>query len=572
MHSIRRAASVVAVSALLATGTVGAVAYNVSPAALPAAAAEVVTPPTLEGIPANANLHVHKVIGLPGEGYSRNGLEVDTSGLGEPAVGVTYTAYRVNQENGNTLSLATLAGWEEAARVDINSFFNTSEENPLQNLDTLKPSGDNPRLGSSSEATTNSSGTASFDNLATGLYLVVEENNPYSTVPGGNPVAVAPSAPFLVTVPLTDPEARESWLDTVHVYPKGQQFTSPQKRIVDPTTGETVDLTGTSVGDTIAYDVSTDIPNISTGTLPGLSITDKLPVEFGQGGVAEVRIGDQVLTNQTHYRVRNWTLEDDSEVIIVRLTQPGLDILGDGNKMVSVRFTAVLNAVPRTGLTNTAWFRRVEPTVNAPEGWDPEAGDGTPGNPLPGTPTNLVTSTYGEIVITKTSEEGPRAGAQFELRRCYSGGDNEGQVVENSRPIQIGTQTSWTTSDGSEEGSTLGSVTISGIHLSNTQPDEEGTAVTTSIWADEEITEYCLLETQAPEGYELLPEPYLLGDFTGAETEFKTVNVEIENVRANAGFNLPLTGGMGIWVALGGGALLLLIAAAYYAARNRKQA
>lgn len=568
MHSIRRAASVVAVSALLATGTVGAVAYNVSPAALPAAAAESVAPPTLDGIPAQANLHVHKVIGLPVGTIPANGLQVDTN-LGAPAVGVTYTAYRVNQVNGTPLSLATQEGWGEAAGVEIGSFFDTSG-NSLQNLDTLISSADNPRLGTSTEATTNSDGFAAFTGLDTGLYLVVEENNPYS---GGTPaqggVAVAPSAPFLVTVPLTDPNARESWLETVHVYPKGQQFTSPQKRIVDPTTGETVDLTGTSVGDTIAYDVSTDIPDISTGTLPGLSITDKLPVEFGQGGVAEVRIGDQLL-NQTDYGVRNWTLEDGREVIIVRLTQPGLNILGEGNKKVSVRFTAVLNDVPRTGLTNTAWFRRVEPTVKAPDGWDPE--QPLSGEPHPGTPTNQVTSTYGEIVIDKTSADGPLVGAEFELRRCYSGGDNEGQVVENSRPIQIGTQTSWTTSDGSEEGSTPGSVTISGIHLSNTQPGDDATAVTTSIWADEELTAYCLLETQAPEGYELLPEPYLLGDFTGAETEFKTVNVEIENVRANAGFNLPLTGGMGIWVALGGGALLLLIAAAYYAARNRKQA
>ena len=44
----------------------------------------------------------------------------------------------------------------------------------------------------------------------------------------------------------------------------------------------------------------------------------------------------------------------------------------------------------------------------------------------------------------------------------------------------------------------------------------------------------------------------------------------IENVENNAGFSLPLTGGMGIWLILGGGILLLLIAAAYYLVTRKR--
>lgn len=586
MNLRHRAVSALTVASLLTTGIVGALAYNGSPHVLPTAAAQNdEVSPVLEGIPDTANLHVHKIIGLD-RGIRSNGLAVeDRASLGEPAVGVEYTVYRVGQANGGALDLSTQQGWIEAEGIDISDFFDTTT-GPVMDMETLDTT--NARLAGSTPVsrTTDANGTAAFDGLSTGLYLVVEELNPYSGGGPGTGVAVAPTAPFLVTVPLSNPSpgVNGGWLETVHVYPKGQAFAAPTKRITDPTSSTNVDLTGASVGDRIGYQLSIEVPDISTSVqdVPGLAINDKLPAGLTDGAVTSITFGATTLVAGTHYQVRTWPADTDGRLVVaIRLTPAGMALYDGAGSELTVNITAEVSSVPAAGpgLVNQAWFKRISFNDEArPEGWDPEAATGAPGDPLPGTPTNQVSSTYGAITITVPGQDANGnlqnlAGAGFELRRCVSG---SGELVPNSLPIAVGTiqngaaagrQTTWITA-GEE-----GTVTISGIHLTNTQPGTDGTPVTTSIWADETTTEYCLVQVQAPDGYELLPAPYLLGGaFTGTETQYTPVNVEIRNVQANAGFNLPLTGGMGIWVLLGGGVILLLLAAAYYAVtRTRTQ-
>jgi hypothetical protein len=59
--------------------------------------------------------------------------------------------------------------------------------------------------------TTDAHGVATAPDLPLGVYLVSEVKSPKG---------VTPSDPFLVTVPITDPESLSSWLYTVNVYPK----------------------------------------------------------------------------------------------------------------------------------------------------------------------------------------------------------------------------------------------------------------------------------------------------------------------------------------------------------------
>ncbi|MFB9767978.1 SpaA isopeptide-forming pilin-related protein, partial [Nocardioides kongjuensis] len=66
---------------------------------------------------------------------------------------------------------------------------------------------------------------------------------------------------------------------------------------------------------------------------------------------------------------------------------------------------------------------------------------------------------------------------------------------------------------------------------------------------------YWLAEVKAPTGYELLAQPV---EFTiTAATTTVGVDMTVKDVPANAGFQLPLTGGKGIWLYYIGGALLL---------------
>jgi hypothetical protein len=61
--------------------------------------------------------------------------------------------------------------------------------------------------------TTDGAGNATAAELPLGLYLITE-----TAVPG----ATALLSPFLVTVPITDPENLSTWLYTVNVYPKSE--------------------------------------------------------------------------------------------------------------------------------------------------------------------------------------------------------------------------------------------------------------------------------------------------------------------------------------------------------------
>ena len=64
------------------------------------------------------------------------------------------------------------------------------------------------------EQTTANGGVAKFENLELGLYLVVET---------GVPDKVTKTAdPFLVSVPMRDPENQNTWLYDIHVYPKNE--------------------------------------------------------------------------------------------------------------------------------------------------------------------------------------------------------------------------------------------------------------------------------------------------------------------------------------------------------------
>ncbi|GAB3593197.1 Fimbrial subunit type 1 precursor [Corynebacterium faecale] len=566
MHSIRRAASVVAVSALLATGAVGAVAYNVSPVALPSAVAQGNVTPPLEGIPTKANLHIYKVRSLD-NGISADGTEKSVDD--DRAEGITYSAYRLND-----IDLTTQNGWRQAAGVDIAGLFNGSVLNARTlNTNHSRLSGVMPE-----ERSTDLDGLAAFNDLDIGYYLVVEEFDPRDV----NNVAVAPSDPFLVAVPMTNPAPEvdgDGWLNTVYVYPKGQSFGVPTKLIGDPVAeAEGIDVTGTSLGEAIQYDISVNIPRSPVNGMTGLTFTDKLPRELTNGEIQSISLNGQPMAPSS-YDVRNLGSGDateESQILFVDFTAAGLTALNSalatGDIEISVQIRATLSAVPQDNLDNNAWFRRTEGFGTIPPvDWDPE--NPGSGEPVPGAISHTATAIYGEINISKLdSDSSPitASPATFELYRCEVDPDERLRPV--SDPISVGVEGSGARISEWSTGS-AGEVSISGIHLGNLQGSTaDGARAFENIWIDNGTT-FCLLETEAPDGYELLPQPVpVTFSPTTSTTGLLTVDADIQNVRSNAGFNLPLTGGMGIWVALGGGALLLLIAAAYYAARNRKQA
>lgn len=187
------------------------------------------------------------------------------------------------------------------------------------------------------------------------------------------------------------------------------------------------------------------------------------------------------------------------------------------------------------------------------------------------TPKSEVESKYGRIDVTKFGKEGSEEkvlqGAKFELHRCENANTagQPGTLIRNTKQT-VGGKSEWETD-------AEGKLTITGIQLEDWFDGSK---------SDVDPFDYCLVETKAPKGYELLPQPILTPVNTetkeakiGEETLPFTLATRIENVpTTTATFKLPSTGEWGRWWLIGGGtvALLAAIAVAFNATRRNKDA
>lgn len=90
-----------------------------------------------------------------------------------------------------------------------------------------------------------------------------------------------------------------------------------------------------------------------------------------------------------------------------------------------------------------------------------------------------------------------------------------------------------------------------------------------------DLITYCLVETVAPDGYNLNAEPIAFTILNGAATALEPVPVQaalrVANERSNLDNSLPLTGGAGVAALSIGGLALVGGGLAYYAATSRKR-
>ncbi|MGO4585440.1 SpaH/EbpB family LPXTG-anchored major pilin, partial [Arthrobacter sp. 2RAF6] len=172
-------------------------------------------------VPRMGSLTIHKYekpaapTNLPHDGTALSAAQLQ--GL-TPMAGVTFTVQKVNN-----IDLTTNAGWTAAAALT-----------PAQAAAQAASPG--------TTTTTGAAGTATLGNLPLGLYLVTET---------GYPAGVTPSAPFLVTLPMTDPAGGNGWLYDVNVYPKNAVTTA---------TKTVNDASVLKLGDNVQWTITSDIP------------------------------------------------------------------------------------------------------------------------------------------------------------------------------------------------------------------------------------------------------------------------------------------------------------------------
>jgi LPXTG-motif cell wall-anchored protein len=141
------------------------------------------------------------------------------------------------------------------------------------------------------------------------------------------------------------------------------------------------------------------------------------------------------------------------------------------------------------------------------------------------------------------------AGASFSV---YT---NEADAKAATNPVDIDGQSVFTVAGD-------GTLTISGLRYSDWA---NGAAVAPG---DPDYRTYYLVETTAPAGYELLAGPvsFLINSATTAIG----IDLSVKNMPSNAGFELPLTGGVGTGLLYVAGALMVVGAGLLFLRSRRK--
>lgn len=439
-------------------------------------------------------------------------------------------------------SLTPLAGVEFTVQkvpgVDVTTNKGQLDHQGLTPADAAKLVKDGGVTGVS--GTTAANGEYKFDNLAVGVYYVSE------TV---TPTGYTSAAPFLVSIPLTNPADNASWLYDVHVYPKN--FKSGTDKTVE-------DVKTVKVGDDVVWTISSSIPLNGTD---GFQVTDTLDKRLGYKS-ATVSLDGTALAAGDFTAATVESAKTGRTTVTVKLTESGIAKANAATgKTLEVVLTTTVKELGDGNIGNVAEvYNNDEDITNktpsdVTPGHPPIDNDpNTPGpgdedyDPEPDTDGEAPTVKFGEATIKKVAAEDSAvvlSGASF-------------KVYASKADADAGTNPVFTEEFTSDD---KGIVAIPALRYSNWENGVELTDKTQ--WRG-----YWLVETKSPEGYSLLTEPV---EFFVTDNDSTTVNLDVNNVKANEGWTLPITGGAGTtFIMLGGG--LLVAGAIVLTIRKRRTA
>lgn len=423
----------------------------------------------------------------------------DTTGL-TPLPGIEFTIQQVN-----TIDLSSNAGWDAAHNLS-NVFVPSDPSGSI--------TGAGYTLGASQAQVTAADGTAVFADLPVGLYLVTETNYP---------AGVTPSAPFLISVPTTDPDNLDNWIYDVDVYPKNS-VSGAEKTVTD--------APDVKLGDQVDWTITADIPN--EAVIDGYKVVDQLDTKLTYVGATALLEDGTALAEGADYVV---SFDATTNTVSVVFTD-------DGRAFLAARTDTRVQIVVSTKVNTIGEIENV--ALAYPNAASFTITPGQPGGPVVTPP---VVTKWGGMTLQKVDENAAAlAGASFSV---YT---NEADANAGTNPVDIDGQTVFTVGGD-------GTLTISGLRYSDWA---NGAAVAPG---DLDHRTYYLVETTAPAGYELLAEP--LSFLINSTTTTVGVDLSVKNMPSNAGFELPLTGGVGTGLLYGAGAFLVIGAGLLFV-RNRR--
>lgn len=519
-------------------------------------------PPSVIDATKTGSLTIHKRLGAQaGEGTGNALTPAPGTPLpGAPLKDVEFTVQKVQAD------LTTETGFAEASKLTPD----TAVADPNSAAQVV---------------TTDANGDAALTGLHLGVYLVTEKEPAVGKV--GEKVLI-PAKPFLVFLPMTNPENRTEWNYDVHVYPKNTNVTI-KKEVKDA---------GKHSGDKLKWTLDATVPaplaefveappegeGAPEGEAPApttqrqvkplteYEIVDQLPTNRVEVADTDVNVtAPPGMVKDTDYQVTFGPGADaDHTELKVTFLAPGLKKLaeeyGKYDNPTIVQLT-IDGLIKPTKLTGDGITINKEATVTA------NNSDGPAAVAL----SNTVETRHRPVVISKQDEDTKAglAGAEFDLYVCtdantlgkkvtlYDGATPRGPLVTDAD----------------------GKLTLDALHVTDFVNNN---AVTTP-------KNYCLVETKAPEGYELLTKPVMFalpsatdgtpaggategeategepteGESSGTTATPLVLELTVANIKSTSP-NLPLTGGPGI-IALVLAGLALIGGGAWYGLRSTRK-
>ena len=361
-----------------------------------------------------------------------------------------------------------------------------------------------------------------------------------------------PAVPFIAFVPMTADNGGDnqgtSWNYDVHAFPKNYKDEEPTKTVKDK---------DQNAGDeNLVYTVTGTARQLKPNTeRTQFRITDQIDPKLKITGVT---------VKATEHEIQ---LTEDDDVdgkffegnnVDVSLNEEIAKSLNPGDK-VEVTITPTLKPEFKNATDIAPNKARV--FQNNPDGSENQTPKETP----------EVKTYWGGLQFKKV--DGDRKaleGAEFQIARQAAG--------QQCSEIDTTKKDSWTPVNGEQDDQVKttfvsnqdGIVKITGLHVNDFEDNKEVAAG--------EQSHYCLIETKAPKGKELLPEALefkLVATSTDPERVYQLASVQ---VGANKGEvvnsddttpNLPMTGGMGVGILAAIGAAIVA-AGAWFARRGAK--
>ncbi|MEW6959818.1 SpaH/EbpB family LPXTG-anchored major pilin [Trueperella pyogenes] len=575
-----RAGAALAVIALLGSMGVGGLAHAASapkPQAAVAGKDQSAANPALIKKDATTQLSIHKYLGTPVE--AKNNGTIQKIEDRTPLQNVQFDLYKV--EN---VDLTTNKGWE-AAKALYERKVNVADLEKGVQIGDAKFTFTEKKSG-----TTDASGEAKIQ-AKVGLYLVIENLSASKDIKDGGktytPAQITGINPFLVTLPMTNPDSRDSWMYDVHVYPKNQAA-EMTKAVIDGNQGKE-NQDGYKIGQNITYRLESTI-NVVDSNQDGKVDGDDLGYYLVKDQLSEhVKYVSSKLSiigsdNKTVELLtpQDYAFTNNSNLLSFSITKDGLNKLATaaGGKLQTEIVTTV-TTMPITGQVKNkaSFYPNNYPWTNSGK-TPPKPGENPPpGDTPPDVPSNEVVSKYGDVVIKKiNADKQPLAGAEFAVFRATKESDADGYTCKN---VDFSKAPIAKTAAASDAG---GLTIVRGLQLSNWRNDSS--AKSGAITDEKQFYSYCLVETKSPDGYQLLAEPIEFNllkegavmDLSSSEEAKMTDEVkkngralEVVNQPDNLKNKLPLTGGEGIALVSVLGILLVGGGAGYYIYANRRK-